>query len=277
MTGSTTPHQGYSIFHETMADMTYPEVEQAARDGAVLLWGLGVIEEHGPHLPLGTDVYVPAARLRRVRGLLGARGIRALIMPPFYWGVNYVTGKFPGSFMVRPEIMIELMLDVFRSVRKDGFRTAFCLSGHGEALHNTTLDEGVRRARAETGLDAYVVLSESLCRRLGLEPAQPHLVVTAAERPTGKFMDVHAGNWETSVVWGAYPELVRQEIVPTLASTDFLGADLAEWRQGGEAARRKTPHGYLGDPAAADPEQGRRHLEHEAAAIADAIARKLAA
>ena len=37
---------GYSIFHETMADMTWLEVERAARNGAVVLWGLGVIEEH---------------------------------------------------------------------------------------------------------------------------------------------------------------------------------------------------------------------------------------
>jgi creatinine amidohydrolase len=276
MTTNPAAHAGYSIFHETMADMTYPEVEAASRAGAVLLWGVGVIEQHGPHLPLGTDVYVPAARLRLVRRLLGQRGIQALIMPPFYWGVNYVTGSFPGSFMVRPEIMIELMLDVFRSVRKDGFRTAFCLSGHGEALHNTALDAGVRRARAETGLNAYVVLSESLCRRLGLEPALPHLVVTPADPPGGPFMDVHAGNWETSVVWGAYPELVRQEIVPALASTDFSAADLAEWRRGGDVARRKTPHGYLGDPAAADAAEGRRSLEREATAIAEAIARTLA-
>jgi creatinine amidohydrolase len=47
---------GYSIFHETMADMTFPELVQAAADRAVVLWGLGVIEQHGPHLPLGTDV-----------------------------------------------------------------------------------------------------------------------------------------------------------------------------------------------------------------------------
>lgn len=46
----------YSVFHDAMADMTYPEIERAARNGAVALWGLGVIEQHGPHLPLATDV-----------------------------------------------------------------------------------------------------------------------------------------------------------------------------------------------------------------------------
>ena len=61
------PSGGYSIFHGTMADMTFPEVMQAAADRAVVLWGLGVIEQHGPHLPLGTDVYMPSALLRRVQ------------------------------------------------------------------------------------------------------------------------------------------------------------------------------------------------------------------
>src|SRR5215475_3977895 len=52
---------GYSIFAGTTADMTYTSYASAIRDGAVGLWALGVIEEHGPHLPLASDVYVPTA------------------------------------------------------------------------------------------------------------------------------------------------------------------------------------------------------------------------
>ena len=43
------------IFSDTIAEMTWYEVDQAAKDGAVLLWAFGVIEQHGPHLPLGVD------------------------------------------------------------------------------------------------------------------------------------------------------------------------------------------------------------------------------
>ena len=267
--------QEYSIFRDTIADMTYPEVEEAVRGGAVALWALGVIEQHGPHLPLATDVYVPIARLRRARQVLAERRIPALIIPPFYWGVNHVTGLFPGTFHLRPEIMVEVMLDVFRSLVKDGFRRAFCLSGHGDALHNRTVDAGVVRGRAETGLDAYVILSEGLQTRLGLDPALPHLAVMPTERAAGPFLDVHAGDWETSVVSAEYPDLVREAIARTLPSTDFLPADLAEWRQGGEHAMRKTPRGYLGDPASADAERGARDLETESRWIADAIERAI--
>src|SRR5215475_4693807 len=52
---------GYSIFAGTSADMTYTAYASAIKDGAVGLWALGVIEEHGPHLPLASDVYVPTA------------------------------------------------------------------------------------------------------------------------------------------------------------------------------------------------------------------------
>jgi creatinine amidohydrolase len=267
--------QEHSIFKDTIADMTYPEVEQEIRDGAIALWALGVIEQHGPHLPLGTDVYVPMARLRRARQILAGRGIRSLIIPAFYWGVNHVTGLFPGTFHLRPEIMQEVMVDTFRSLKKDGFQKAFCLSGHGDALHNRTIDAGVVRGRAETGLDAYVILSEGLLKRLGLDPGGAHLVVTPSERTRGKFMDVHAGDWETSIVMAEYPDLVREKIARTLPSTDFEPRDLAEWRQGGEHTKRKTPQGYLGDPAAADATRGAEDLETESAAIAAAIERTL--
>src|SRR5262247_3486616 len=149
---------GYSIFHETMVDMTWLEIERAARNGAVVLWGLGVVEEHGPHLPLGTDVYLPYATLKLSRRLLAARGIKAVVLPPFYWGINNVTGSFAGSITVRPDTMISLMLDVFQSLRKDGFEAVFCVSGQGDALHNHTMARGIERGRVETGIRAYFVV-----------------------------------------------------------------------------------------------------------------------
>src|SRR6266852_1361081 len=143
----------YSIFKETMADMTFPELARAAASRAVVLWGLGVIEQHGPHLSLGTDVYMPSELLRRVRTILATKGVSSVIMPPFYWGVNQVSGLFPGSFMVRPEVMIELMVDLIKSLKNDSFSTLFCVSGHGDALHNRTIFDGGCRGADESGLN----------------------------------------------------------------------------------------------------------------------------
>lgn len=269
---TTASSGGYSVFHETMADMTYPEIERAAADGAAVLWALGVIEQHGPHLPLGTDVYIPSAVLRLARRALAARGIPCLIAPPFYWGVNHVTGTFAGSFVVRPETMLELLKDVFASLAKDGFRHVFCLSGHGDALHNRTLFEGVRRAQ---GIDVRMIASEALARRLGLDPADARIALAppvASPRPPGPHLDIHAGEWETSILLEATPSIVQSEIVPQLASTKLGPPDLAAWRKGMDEAKRVTPKGYFGNPAAADAALGARLIELEAEAVAHAVA-----
>lgn len=267
---------GYSIFHETMADMTYPEVEQAARDGAVALWALGVIEQHGPHLPLATDVYVPSATLRAARHRLAAQGIASVIVPAFYWGINHVTGRFPGSFEVRPEVMVELMKDVFRSLKKDGFRTVYCLSGHGDALHNRTILDGVKQGSAAAPIDGRLVVAPAAAARLGFAADDPYLALTApVPADKSSYLDIHAGNWETSFVWALYPSVVRERIVPTLEPTNLGPQDLAEWRKGQEHARRTTPDGYFGNPAAASRDQGMALLDKEAASVADAIAADL--
>lgn len=70
----------------------------------------------------------------------------------------------------------------------------------------------------------------------------------------------------------SFPGTVRAEVIPALQPTNLVAEDLAEWRKGGEHARRTTPLGYLGDPAAADPRRGREAFERDARATADAIA-----
>lgn len=290
---------GQDIFADTLAEMTWFEIERAAKDGAVLLWAFGVIEQHGPHLPTGTDVYLPQARLRDVKRVLAERGIQALIVPPYYWGVNVVSGAFPASYRVRPELMKELMADVFASFETDGFKRVFCFSGHGDALHNRTIHEGIGLGRERTQLDISFVVDDALAARLGLGPGDPRLTLQENETPPAfkfmqitssspsspelpdgappRYIDVHAGCWETSMMMCSCPALVREGERAGLKSTDYGPDDLAEWRKGFEHARRKTPLGYFGDPAAATAEDGRRSLARAAQLAADAIERRLKA
>ncbi|HEX4928624.1 MAG TPA: creatininase family protein [Burkholderiales bacterium] len=280
---STTPTER-DIFAETIAEMTWLEVEQAAKEGAVLLWAFGVIEQHGPHLPTGTDVYLPQARLREVRRLLGERGIRALIVPPYYWGVNVVSGAFPASYRVRPELMCELMADVFEGFRGDGFRHVFCFSGHGDAAHNRAIVEGIRLGVERTGIDISFVADAGLAARLGLAPDDPQITLHAAgsgdmfstpASSSSQYVDVHAGQWETSMMMCSCAALVRERVRRTLRSTEYGPEDLAEWRRGAEHARRKTPLGYFGDPARASAEEGLQSLRSSADRAADAIEARL--
>jgi creatinine amidohydrolase len=286
------------IFSETIAEMTWYEVDQAAKDGAILLWAFGVIEQHGPHLPAGTDVYIPQARLREVKRALAQRGVQALIVPPYYWGVNVVSGAFPASYRVRPEIIKELMADVFASLEGDGFKRVFCFSGHGDALHNRTIHEGIQLGASRTKLDISFVIDTALAVRLGIPTDDPHVTLPLGEKAEGlrffqvnssspsspasddaapRYIDVHAGRWESSMMLASCHQLVRDDVRRTLKSTDLGPDDLAVWRKGFQDARRTTPLGYFGDPAAASADEGGRSLDAAAHVAADAIVARLAA
>jgi creatinine amidohydrolase len=268
-TPATLSQGGYSIFNETMVDLTFQEVEEAAKQNTIVLWPMGVIEEHGPHLPLGTDIYNSYIEFKQVARLLKAAGKSVIIAPPMYWGINEATASFGGSFTVRPSTLKSIIEDGFMSFRKDGFKTVYIINGHNDRLHNQTIVEGVELARATTGVRGFVILNPQVRDRLGLSGSEPHVLMVGQAGPpaaapqsnaapvsTAQFIEVHAGAGETSTVWRFFPSLVKTQIIPTLIGTRYGPDDLAEWRKGWENARRKTPLGYFGDPAGANPERG---------------------
>lgn len=137
--------------------MTWPEVERAAKDGAIVLLPTGVIEEHGPHLRLDTDTYMAYLRCKLIRRELEKRGIKTIIAPPFYWGVNHATGAFPGSFSSRPETVKAVIYDLLSSLKRWGFESVFVVNNHGDFYHNKAIIEGVKEAWAGTGIRARYI------------------------------------------------------------------------------------------------------------------------
>jgi creatinine amidohydrolase len=87
-----------SIFKDTMVEMSWQEVQKAAKNGAVVIFPIAVVEEHGPHMDLSPDIYLTSLGCRFLKQDLAKKGIEAIIAPPYYWGINQATGDFPGSF-----------------------------------------------------------------------------------------------------------------------------------------------------------------------------------
>ena len=253
-----------NIFEETMAHMTYVQIEEAAGEGSVVLFPVGVIEEHGPHLPLAVDVYGSYLQARGVKSELERKGIKSLIAPPFYWGINVATGSFGGSFSCREETMILLLSDAMSSLKNWGFHRVFFINHHMDRGHMKALNQAILRARTETGIGAYLVMDRFFLTGLGMRAAEPHLLIHDSFFPSGSsspYLNIHAEAHETSFMWHYLPELVNEEVLKTLRPTNLAFKDLLVWTKGGREAREVTPHGYFGDPAAASREKGRREME----------------
>jgi creatinine amidohydrolase len=259
------PQKGrVNIFEETMAHMTYVQIEEAAREGTIVLFPAGVIEEHGPHLPLAVDVYGAYLQSRRIKSELEKRGIKSLITPPFYWGINVATDSFGGSFSCREETMISVLFDAMSSLKKWGFDRVFFINHHMDSGHMKALNQAIQKARKETRIGAYLVIDQFFVDRPGVKADEPHLLIHESLFPSGPsspYLNIHAEGHETSFMWHYLPELVNEEVLKTLKPTNLSFKELAVWTRGGVEARKVTPQGYFGDPATASPERGRDEME----------------
>jgi creatinine amidohydrolase len=208
---------------ERLSDRTWQEIGDGPPP--ILLVPLGSTEQHGPHLPLGTDTYVAEAL---ARALAQARA-DLVLGPTIPVGASGEHAGFPGLLSIGTEQLAAFLTELVRSARS-WVRGLVLVSGHGgnaEALGGV-----VARAGDEGDLVAVV----------------------GAGSPGA---DAHAGRAETSLLLALEPSLVR-ETGAVRGLTTPIDELLEELRTRGVAPL--SPSGVLGDPAGATAEEGRARL-----------------
>lgn len=248
-----------SIFDDTMAYNNWTEISRAAEEGQKVLLPIGVIEEHGPHITLSSDISWSYAMCRRVKDKLNEKGCKSIIAPPFYWGVNKCTGAFPGSFSLKPETMEQVLFEIMENLKGFGFKEIYCMSYHGDAAHVRAIADAVRRVRNELETDARLVLEAMDLQLYGWnwdedfllvsDPAYPMEWFEEQEPSEAGLFDIHAGAFETAVMSYFWSELVDLEKAKTLKSASLDNDGLGKWLMGGEETKKVVPLGYAGNPA----------------------------
>jgi len=172
--------------------------------------------------------------------------------------------------------VVNVLWDALASLKRWGLENVFFVNNHGDADHNLVILAAIRKARLDTGTRAYYVMEDQLAKRLGLTGKEAYaLVYRPVPLPPSKFIEVHAGGGETSVMSYYFPDLVRVDIWKTLKSTDKTLQDLVVWRRGWEDAKRVTPQAFFGDPTTASPERGQGAFNEFTAAAAGVIEAQL--
>src|SRR4029078_11492322 len=109
-------------------EFTWPEIREAVAQQRVAVLPVGTVEQHGPHLPLVTDV-LTAAEMSRMAVERMPTG--AVLMPPVYCSFNEHHLDFPGTIAIQGETIVNYVTDIGVSLAHHGFRKVLLVNGHG--------------------------------------------------------------------------------------------------------------------------------------------------
>jgi creatinine amidohydrolase len=225
-----------------LGDLTWPEVEELAADGAVLAVPVGATEQHGPHLPMATDTDVVMALAAR----LAARRRDVIVAPPVGYGSSGEHSSFAGAISIGRNALELMLVELGRSAAET-FRHVLFLSAHGGN------DGPVTRATDRLRAESYDVVAWMPGHHPALVPAEAIGVADRGRPRRDILADAHAGRVETSIQLSLGPDRVRRG----LAAADNTGP-IAELmpvlRTSG--VRAVSPDGVLGDPVGASADEG---------------------
>ena len=109
-------------------EFTWPEIREAVAQQRVAVLPVGTIEQHGPHLPLLTDVITATEMSRRaVEQIAG----EAVLLPSVQYAFNEHHLDFPGTIAVQGPTFINYITDIGQSLAHHGFRKILLVNGHG--------------------------------------------------------------------------------------------------------------------------------------------------
>lgn len=238
-----------------LAKLRFPEVARLAERGRSLtLLPVGVVEEHGAHLPLGMDFLAAEAYAAAAAPHLEDAGYEVVVAPTINYGVARAAIDFPGTLSLEPGTLRALVVDIGRSLARHGLKRLVILNGHRDLDHMKALDDARKTLVEESTADV-------LCVGFASDPAVTHAChregVKHLYRSPRPDREGHGGESETSVALYSFPELVDCEILATLdANFDY---DTAAFRdETKDYGSLSGGRGYFGWPQAATAETGRQ-------------------
>jgi creatinine amidohydrolase len=251
-----------------LAKMPFTEAERLARSGrALVILPVGVVEEHGAHLPLGLDSFAAEAYAASAAPHLEEQGYEVIVAPTLNYGVARAAIDFPGTLSLEPDTLKSMVIEIGRSLARHGFERQVILNGHRDLHHMKALDE----ARA-------ILVEENTARVLCVGFARDPAITAASYRDGVLHLyqsprpdrEGHGGESETSVALHAFPDMVRKEVIGELSPN--FDYDLEAFRnETQDYGSLSDGRGYFGWPQAGSAETGRQLVSIRGRNIAQLI------
>ena len=247
--------QQLPIFWEELTASDFPLAVKKSQ--GVCIIPMGVLEKHGPHLPLGTDVFIAREIARRA-----AEQEYAVIFPFYFAGQIFEAKHLPGTIAYSSDLIFRLLDETVREIARNGFNKIILVNAHGG---NNAFLQFFTQIQLESPRDFAVY---------AIIPAiDPETQRKIAEKRISSF-DGHAGEIETSFMLAFRPDLVQLD-----RANDESGENLNRLPiktqfpmiQTGIWWYAQFPNHYAGDAREATAEVGELLLQSRANFLADVI------
>lgn len=225
--------------------LTWPEVEAeiaGGRDTVVIAFG--ATEQHGPHLPLATDALLGD----RFAWALAER-LNGFVAPTVRVGCSSHHLDFPGTLSLADETFHAIVADLVDSLTRSGFRRVVLLPTHGGNF--APLAVAVEKLKPEHRERVVAITDLGVLFRIA-QLGEEEFDVPLARG------GLHGGEWETSLMLAAHPDLVRMDRAEAGYVGDLEGAIEGMFAGG---VKSIASNGVLGDPVEASAVHGRRYWD----------------
>ena len=234
-------------------ELTAPDFIKAIHQAqGVCLLPFGILEKHGPHLPLGTDLINV-----RYASLHAAQQEYAVVFPEYYAGQIFEAQHQPGTIAYSLSLQLDLLQETAKEMARNGCKKIVIVNGHGG---NDSLLPLFAQSQLATPRDYVVYLVGRYERNV-------------PERPTVKTPqnDMHAGETETSDTMVSRPDLVHVDRAASESGADQNRLHLPPDVYTGIWWYAKFPNHYSGDGSAATRQLGEFDMKYWSEQIAQAI------
>lgn len=251
---------------QQLTEMSWVELEALDKDHSCILLPLSPIEEHGPHLPIGTDIFgaQDIAQLAAKNVCAKDSALQAILSPVIPLGCSPITADFPGTISLRGKTLYNLLVDFCSGLAESGFKYIVIVNHHLDSVHLKAILEAIETVCDRFGVKIIETAGRILYSRITVDE-----ITKGEEMGLSMKTEIHADVRETSFIKYSYPHLIKQN----LEQLPPVRIDIREGLQKGLTTFKAmgASQGYIGTPALASAALGKIHLEEQAQITADMI------
>ena len=231
-----------------LEELSWKQIDAFDRKKTIFFLPISPLEEHGPHLPVGTDFLTARDSAKEAIKILNEKKqeLTYVLIPAMPIGYSKIASDFPGTISVNVKAIKDIVYGTSSSLAKHGFKYLIICTYHMDLGHLKGIYSGMKKTMKKYDIKIY-------------EPSGPYFFNKEVEKREPKLgfdttKEVHAGFRETSLMKYQYPYLVDesykklQSIYMDLYSSRVLGKTFKDLG---------LNDGYVGSPARAESDYGR--------------------